>query len=458
MNSSFLTFNDNAINSGLLRTKPELAQQLRRTTEHFLDLAKYAAPVSDHDEEAMEDIVRESSAGGLSRHGVSNRGALPLGEKKHDSRMDPPLGYEVSFGEAEDSPNGPAREFSTEHETVQPHQQDWKIANTYHQFNVQFPDPTDSSDPATLPIERLPKPSSPYTYSFQETTFARRLHRACLERGSRLLGSPSSDRDEIERAFRFTFCFSNKERMQLRFQELLKRGNGESLENWKAPFFQVGGAGSHFPGLDERGQPMYPPNMYSPARAIGPSPFVLAETPRNEKSVDQILGATGFDGEWFDSRDVEQYLRSLGIKLDGNSSFIEVDPAVTTGPPLTGHVSAVSDSESSSDSRESPMRTPPATAWERSSHAQNALNEEYATLGRMEPTDTTEGFFPLQDKLSTFGTSQGFTMPGNGTFPATEPGFSMSLQAGTVTPITVDVQKLLDSKSDVDLTWFIPVA
>lgn len=109
-----------------------------------------------------------------------------------------------------------------------------------------------------------------------------------------------------------------------RFQKLLKRGADEALEFWSVPFFHIGGAGMHYPRKDQQGNPIYPPNMHPAVKAFGPIPFYLAETPHEKKSVDDLLAAIGFDGEWFDSNDVEGFLREKGIFLDGHSSFVEL--------------------------------------------------------------------------------------------------------------------------------------
>ncbi len=120
-----------------------------------------------------------------------------------------------------------------------------------------------------------------------------------------------------------------------RFKELLHRKAGEALENWNIPFFHIGGAGTHYPRLDQDGKPIYPPNMLSPEKALvsqdmGPHQWIGrgAETPRADlRDIQAMLEAIGYGGEWFDSHDVEEYLKTKGIYLDGHSSFVEVDPS-----------------------------------------------------------------------------------------------------------------------------------
>ena len=74
--------------------------------------------------------------------------------------------------------------------------------------------------------------------------------------------------------------------------------------------------------------------MLSPEKALvsqtmGPDPWIGrgAETPRDDlANIQTMLEAIGYGGEWFDSHDVEEYLKTKGIYLDGHSSFVEVDP------------------------------------------------------------------------------------------------------------------------------------
>lgn len=239
--------------------------------------------------------------------------------------------------------------------------------------------------------------------------------------------------------------------MVLRFQEILKRGAGESLENWNVPFFRVGGAGTHYPRLDDQGKPMYPPNMHSPAKAFGPAPSVVVETPRDEKAVAKMLEAVGFDGEWFDSHDVEQYLRELGIRLDGHSTFIDIDPALGLG-----QLSPMLASDSSSEFLESPIRTPPATIRSHNTYLHPLTKEKFVapTSPILDPTFASEGFFPMQDEVMDLAShyNEGATS-NRSTFPI--PSLKSALgvpKPSRAEPVTMDVQRLLDSKSGLETT------
>jgi hypothetical protein len=440
MNKSFLKFNDNAISSGLLRSKPELAQQLKGTTEHFLALARVATTDSDLDDDAMDAEGDSNDSQRWPNSTTAKRNGKGLRQNPASARVEQPLGYEVTYEEHDDNESQNGNPQSSSMELVRSNDPSWQSLNTYQQFNVMIPDVQATSIPdlfASQSIERPLKPSGAYTYSFQEKTFARRLHRACLERAFRLLTNPHTSQEELSKAFRFTFCFSNKKRMLARFQELLKRTANDSLENWNVPYFHVGGAGTHYPRRDENGNPTYPPNMHPPAKAFGPSPLVIVETPRDEETVAKMLEAIGFGGEWFDAHDVEEYLKSKGIVLDGHSSFVEVDPSL----PLLTHRNSSADGNSSSDtdapdSPEVPPHSPHADNNPRVINPET--NSDIANMQITNPYSNDE-YFPLSPK-----------------FPSYNPGSDFSLQSYAASrsylhaenqqrqmPLTLDVERLL---------------
>lgn len=229
-------------------------------------------------------------------------------------------------------------------------------SHTYFDFMVRVPQTTDTQitkhDPRTATtIERFPHKQA-YTYSFQETTFARRLQRYTLERAFRKIMSPNVDADWLLRSFRFTLHFTNRERMITAFKAILSRGTDESLENWKTPFVHIGGAGLHFPRRDLDGKPVYPPNLMDPARAAAPWRLPKTEFAASaSETIEEILERIGFGGEWFDSHDVEEYLKTKGIYPDPTSSFVMIDSALLDPPQPSSMPSAASTVTSASSPR-----------------------------------------------------------------------------------------------------------
>lgn len=160
-------------------------------------------------------------------------------------------------------------------------------------------------------------PTKEYTYSFQETRFARRLQRYCLEHAYRLFtgsgsGSETDPRD-IYRVFRLVPCIRDHAKTQPRFLALLNGGQHDPLEVLRLPFYTVGGAGMHYPDVDESGRVIYPGNRRIPGRILG----ILPSADRASKGSRELLEVCGFGGEWFDSRDVEGYLKRNGVDVQG---------------------------------------------------------------------------------------------------------------------------------------------
>ncbi|KAE8373039.1 hypothetical protein BDV26DRAFT_272902 [Aspergillus bertholletiae] len=169
-------------------------------------------------------------------------------------------------------------------------------------------------------IERPLNGSAAFTYSYTESTFARRLHRYCIEYAYQLFTDPRTDPQDIYRVFRLVSCVRQEDKMARCLASLLRVGPKEPLEKSKAPFYCIGGAGTHYPQMQPDGKPLYPENMRLPGRVLGSMPDSTPETdnrPSSEKR-QELLKMYGLDGTWFDCRDVQGYLEEKGFCLDGS--------------------------------------------------------------------------------------------------------------------------------------------
>ena len=143
-----------------------------------------------------------------------------------------------------------------------------------------------------------------------------------------------------------------------KLKSLLATTTRESLEIWTAPQWHLGGSGLHYPrsGLDVGS---LPPPGWTAREPMGPRRAMNVETPLDPSlDINAIVKLMGIEGEWFDSNDVEQYLRTKGIFLDGQSSCAAVDLA--TEPNLSTTDSPVASSRNSSGGPQSPHNPSPA--------------------------------------------------------------------------------------------------
>lgn len=187
----------------------------------------------------------------------------------------------------------------------------------------------------------------PRTYSFQETTFGRRLHRATLEIGYQLALDPSRMPEKYDRAFKLSLLTVGASKLISILKDVLDRGPNESLDS-DAPMVHIGGAGTHYGRRDKFGV-LQPKKQVANLGVIGPQDLsVLEHAIRGNRVNDMTVEITGFEGEWFDPYDVEGYLAEKGIFIDPTSSFAEADV------DLISSDSTKSSSTSSSGSTMSP--------------------------------------------------------------------------------------------------------
>ncbi|KAL2827819.1 hypothetical protein BDW59DRAFT_54886 [Aspergillus cavernicola] len=185
-------------------------------------------------------------------------------------------------------------------------------------LNQHIPDLPSNTD---IQVERPLPGSMKHTYSFQETDPSRILHRYCLEYTYRLFSDPRSDPQEFHRVFRLVPCVKYREKMGLYLLCLVRSGSYEPLEIPALPFYCIGGAGTHYPRLQD-GKPIHYENMRLPRRVLGPLSSSVSE---DIVSMDRekLLKLAGLDGSWLDCHDVVGYLREKGV-IGGDVSSLSI--------------------------------------------------------------------------------------------------------------------------------------
>ncbi|MCJ1468702.1 hypothetical protein MMC07_007332 [Pseudocyphellaria aurata] len=367
MNRTFLDFNDKAIASGIGDWEPGLAGNLKSTMEHFIDCARSVAPESEA-EDGEHSPVPSPRAHELGKMHSDSRRSSPSKAKQAVRSPSPSpgtdmgemvaasaLGYQTTYriDDGTDDVNAQNSGFDTT--------QDVQISNLENTFwapvepaplyRPGFPVPMENMQSVAPPLSKSLPP--PVNYNFQEISFARRLLRTTLQNGVRLLTDPNASRDQVFNFFRFTFTWTNRPRCLAMLKQLISRTAHESLEFWGAPQWHVGDSGLHYPrgGLDGASSP--PPGWTAKA-PMGPRRPVATETPISSSLVpEEVFKITGLGGTWLDSNDVDQYLQTRGVFLDGQSNWAEIDLAVD--PTLEPNLTVGSPTDSSRNSSGGPQ-------------------------------------------------------------------------------------------------------
>lgn len=354
MNKAFIGLYDKAVTLRIGESVPGLAEDLKVTMERFLEYAQSTIQDSETEEDRTAPNISarrfECEDGCPADEIKSSLDSIKVAEgpdlsQQHEMGLvvAASLGFDLTY--PVDATTDVRNVQSVEMDKTQDIQMsnmdvsDWIPVERQQQSQTKVPKSI-AFDQSLSPSfsKSLPIPSS---YSFQERSFARRLLRTALESAYRVMTSPNSPKEEIERFCRSTFTWSNRYCCILKIEELLSKNDRESLENWRAPQLHIGDAGLHYERIGfDVGSP--PPVGWDAKAPIGPNRPIEPETPvDNSLSTDEIARLLGFDGEWFDSNDVEQYLRSKGIFLDSRSSFVEVDDIFSIEPPLEDNLPSV---------------------------------------------------------------------------------------------------------------------
>lgn len=193
MNEAFLGFNDKAIASGIADWEPNLARELKSTTLRFLEHARNMAQdteVKEHQQTpniSARMFERESISPTAEPQPSSAIGQIAQ-SPSFSTQMDmvaiiaASLGYDPNY-QSEDQETS-VRNQCSEIDTVEvvqisnPAVSDWKSVEPPKPYRARTPD-------LIRNVRRVPSPQisppMPSSYSFQETSFARRLLRTSLE-------------------------------------------------------------------------------------------------------------------------------------------------------------------------------------------------------------------------------------------------------------------------------------
>jgi len=315
---TFQACNHQIERSGVLSFDPALEEKLQQLRTQFLAIST-AANLSNEGSSAiqMNDIAPTMTQ--------------PRKQRKHSQQLEDdlesaasrpvngglPLARSISsFNSADRQENNLRGKTSAQSHSSLP-------TPTLHIVNHSEPVPSAVDDNAFLSIMWRSHLLSSSTPPYRETSFERRLYRACLKNGYNLLSDPTSDLENVSRVFRLPLTLSTRDSIVQQMKGLLEGGLYEAPEMWNMPFFLLGGAGLHYPRRDRTGKPVLPPNTLPMSQFI--SAFVHQRTePQSFQSDHDLLADLGLMGEWLDSHDVEGYLKEKGIFLSADTAFCRV--------------------------------------------------------------------------------------------------------------------------------------
>lgn len=344
MSSIFISLYDFAVSKGLLQREPEFGQQLQATTERFLALAKASAD-DGHDED-LDDSAKPDEP----EHGRRSNGqkSSPNGNKEQAISVAEPVvseptpsygGYIISKDESPDmdmtyAPEDQYRDNQYKTNQYRARSSDIQVVTRptednasfpfdfmdLQQYHVEVPAPEEFSQ-HFLPHSQPPAPKS---FAYNELSLSRRIHRTANERALRLITSDDPRLEEyVQQIFCFSLMYSTKEDITARLHKLVHRSANDILQNWRAPFVHIGGAGTHYP-LDESDPNWEVIPKFRTGYSMGPfSPTVT----KAQEFLDDSMKCSipGFEGSFFDSNDVEGYLRDRGLDIPPAADFVTTE-------------------------------------------------------------------------------------------------------------------------------------
>lgn len=403
MNSVFIELYDLAVTKGLLQREPEFGHQLQSATQRFLPLARSAGGDEANTLEGSSSPHLNASAlpvdaethSGQTTENQRQDSHQPLSEDERSSKLTTTSawGYEITNSLADtaytthtqrwfDQLPTPPPPKSTQHEIVARATESnasfpsdmyhyGALQNSFQRdYHVNFAQTNTSQCylPNQQTLMQLYAPYSPYlqpclpqSYSHNETSFGRRLHRTIVQRGYALLLNPSRNPRTFERVFGLTLRLYPKEMITEALRQVILRHKSEPLSRWDLPFVNLGGSGMHFPSTEEdrvRDGVL----KVGTGRSIGPLTEEISEN-MERYLLDNFRGnVKGYEGLWFDTYDVESYLKECGIHIPPNVEWLTIDlDKVNLADATTTEATVISPSAASNETTTTPLspQTPP---------------------------------------------------------------------------------------------------
>lgn len=141
--------------------------------------------------------------------------------------------------------------------------------------------------------------------------------------------------EAILRVFGFVRNYASLDDIRQRVKNTLSRSADEDMNAYAQPFHHIGGSGTHFAG--DAKTVSFTGGAPFPNSGFGMGPFNEKTTAVRDDLLDNLqrTNLPGWQGEWFDSYDIEKYLAQKSINLpQGGDGYVEIPPGDFYDNPL----------------------------------------------------------------------------------------------------------------------------
>ncbi|KAG8672133.1 hypothetical protein FPOAC1_005394 [Fusarium poae] len=319
--NEFLNFTAVILEKDSVRNSPEIVEHIKKSTINILTSTQETSETEDQDMDqflSMNEVpTGDSTACTFSTDQVNSLG-FPMADHV------PELEFDNLF----------AQNTNTE------------ATMSSSSCNVSTPSALDQSSYFQLPINQTPEyamyqlPGATYdtslcctrSYSSQEATFGRRYHRASQEAAFLLASMKHSPPTWYKKVFGFCLHFETREEITQRLGDSVRKSREETLNNWRFPFTNVGGAGLFYPnqGYGNNDLPVGNRSLqsesYRPSEMSGFSmgPFGPSiEQVRDTRLSSQLrIIDPNYEGDFFDADEIEICLRGYGVTIPPCKDYV----------------------------------------------------------------------------------------------------------------------------------------
>jgi hypothetical protein len=343
---SFTEFQNFAIESG--RLPPDVA----------LELSRAALRIMNHSNEARAIKINGKEQGHMAESidGTENTSSESNGNLKNDNVDGQMEQYETVQAPAE----------SSQASSIQQSSNNSIVSKRSHPPNPWQTGSSISPQPSTTPF--------PWASSHQNLTFAQRLRLACVERGLQLLSTPNISFPEIHPALSLHLKWMTIHELRTLTEQSL-RGVGQ---------------------LDLYGPIQHPPVLIHPDlyRTVEGNENVLVNRTPSRDVESLVFGRTrtivetalpGFEGEWLEPIDVQEYLEDKGILIGSAEPTSEVPLTVSKSSSRTLGV----DITHGSPSGETQNTTSMFSRWITDPDLPDSEVDSFPSIGRLRELTTS---------------------------------------------------------------------